>query len=599
MRKKLIWSALVCFLLPLGGIYLLTNFLTKDLLLDRAVVSSEDALKAVQSDVNSVLDQTLELSNTVLTNTEIRQHIISGQKKKGTQEQKDDYLVSYSRLIRLLDELFGQHDEFYVTILGKNDFTYTNYSYSDFNPMRLYDQPWFTQLNQMPSFSTYWVGLQQNYFDTLHKKNSFLVTIGRPIRTSSNSAIGYVVISVNENKIRNYLIKGSSSNQEIMLLSEDGKVISHSDPSLIGSNMSWWNPQEHARTIEMDGKKYVYAEQAIHANNWRLVSLVPLSSAVSKNKQILLVSFGLQVLFFTLFCMLLTALISKFTKPIRDLSRFITHIGHGQLDIRSGIRGDNEVTQLAKTIDHMLDRIESMIEQITVEQSKKRKAELEMLQAQINPHFMFNLLNSIRLNILIQGDKENAELISSLSSLLRMTINRHNEFIPLFEEVDTVQHYIRLMNFRHANQVRLEVGYETGCENALVPRFMIQPLIENAIIHGFEQFDGDIFIDAQHLTKDGTNDLRISVRDNGVGMSEVQIQELRAGVDSVQMHTEPAKKGFSGIGVQNVFQRLRLIYGPDVQLEIHSERDVGTNIILTFPFQLERGEHGVDSNSGG
>jgi two-component system sensor histidine kinase YesM len=248
----------------------------------------------------------------------------------------------------------------------------------------------------------------------------------------------------------------------------------------------------------------------------------------------------------------------------------------------------------------MLDRIESMFEQITMEQTKKRRAELEMLQAQINPHFMFNLLNSIRMNILIQGDKENAELIASLSSLLRMTINRDNEFIPLQEEVDTVNHYIRLMNFRHANQVRLEVHFENGCEQAKVPRFVIQPLIENAIIHGFEQFDGEIFIDAIRIREAGADDVLISVRDNGIGMTEDKLQELRAKVERDQETQDHGKKGFSGIGVQNVFQRLRLIYGRQVQLDIASEPDVGTKITIRFPLEYERvGEHCADSHSGG
>ncbi|MGV2806608.1 sensor histidine kinase, partial [Clostridium perfringens] len=134
--------------------------------------------------------------------------------------------------------------------------------------------------------------------------------------------------------------------------------------------------------------------------------------------------------------------------------------------------------------------------------------------------------------------------------LLRMTINRDNEFIPLHEEGQTVHHYIRLMNFRHANQVRLEVNYEAGCEQALVPRFMIQPIIENAIIHGYEQFAGGIIIEAGHITEKGANDISITVRDNGIGMSEAALQELRANVDSVQGAAAPAKKGFSGIGVK-------------------------------------------------
>ncbi|MGV2787789.1 sensor histidine kinase, partial [Clostridium perfringens] len=106
-------------------------------------------------------------------------------------------------------------------------------------------------------------------------------------------------------------------------------------------------------------------------------------------------------------------------------------------------------------------------------------------------------------------------------------------------------------------------------------------------------------IEAVHITEKGAHDISITVRDNGIGMSEATLQELRANVDSVQGAAAPAKKGFSGIGVKNVFQRLRLIYGTNAQLEIHSEQDIGTNITLKFPFEVERGEHGVDSDSGG
>ncbi|NWL87897.1 MULTISPECIES: sensor histidine kinase [unclassified Paenibacillus] len=588
LRRKLIWSALLCFLLPLAGIYLMTNYLTKDLLLERAVASSEDGLRAIQSEVNSVLDQTLEISNVALMNSEIRQQIQWGQKKKGSPEEKDDYHLNYSRLIRMLDELLRQYDDFYVTILGKNDFTYTNYSYSDYNPYKLSSQPWFEKLDHAPAFSTYWVGLQPNYYDGVEKKESYVLTIGRPIRTSSNSIIGYVVISVNERKINSLLTKNRGQNQQIMLLNEEGTVLSHSDRSLIGSRMDWWSQDEHERTIDINGDKYVYAEQSIHANDWKLVSLIPLSSAISKNRQILLISFVLQALFFTIFCILLTVLIATFTRPIRDLSRFITHIGRGRLDMRSGIRGHNEVTLLARTIDNMLDRIESMVDQITIEQAGKRKAELEMLQAQINPHFMFNLLNSIRFNILSRGDRENAELIESLSSLLRMTINRDNEFITLQEEIDTIGHYTRLMNFRHANQVRLDVSLNPGCERALVPRFMIQPFIENAIIHGFEQFDGDIFIEAELIEQQGSRDIKITVRDNGAGMSKSRLEELHAKMNKDQGDVkEGPGQGFSGIGVLNVFQRLRLIYGGKVYTELQSEEDVGTVIVIQFPYETK------------
>src|SRR5690606_5826160 len=150
-------------------------------------------------------------------------------------------------------------------------------------------------------------------------------------------------------------------------------------------------------------------------------------------------------------------LISRLTKPMQRLGRVAAQVESGRLEVRSHIRGSDEIGQLGRSFDQMLDRVAAMIEQIRTEQTLKRKAELDMLQAQINPHFLFNVLNSIRMRIMMKGDADSAALISSLAALLRMTINRSNELIPLREEADTVVHYVRLMNFRHNEQIQLEV----------------------------------------------------------------------------------------------------------------------------------------------
>ncbi|RUT46224.1 sensor histidine kinase [Paenibacillus anaericanus] len=585
LRNKLVGSAVICLLIPLIVVYLVTNYLTRDLILDKAISTAEDTLKVSKSDVNRVFDQMLEISNFVLMNNEIRQMLLVDPSKLGSAENRADTIISSSRLSRFLDDLVLPNKDFYVTILGENNYIYTSYSYSDYNPVQLYEQNWFSELDNIPNFSTYWLGQQNIYYNKSDLNSSNWVTIGRPIKTTAANPIGYVVVTVNERIIHPYLTQ--SSDQDTFLLDDDGVVVSHVDSTKIGEKMSWWKEDESSKTIEIDGAKYIYVAQDLDSNNWRIVSLISLSSAVAKNKHILFVSFAVQVLFSLVFFVLLTLLISRFTKPIANLIRFVKKIGRGQLDLRSGISGQNEVAHLAGTIDYMLDQIQSMIEQITVEQTKKRKAELEMLQAQINPHFMFNLLNSIRLNILIQGDKESAELIGSLSSLLRMTFNRDNEFIPLEEEVDTVSHYVRLMNFRHANQVRFEVKFASEqCGDARVPRFMIQPLIENAIIHGFEQFDGEIFIDANIRENNGSELLQIFVRDNGIGMTEDKLNGLQAKLDDYEESGDLEKKGFSGIGVKNVVQRLRLIYGDQLHVDIQSEHNVGTEITLEFPLEI-------------
>lgn len=592
LRMKLVWSSLVCVLIPLVCIYMVTDYLTRDLILEKATQSARESLNASSANMNAMFEQTLEQSNFVLQNNEIRQMMSVDPALLHSAKE----IIQYNRMSRMLDDMFIINQYLKVTLIGKNGLIYTSYPYSDFNPETFKNEQWMSLLSKIQPISTYWRAEHDTIYNYSDKTSANWVTIARPIQSNSSSTIGYIIININERKLRPYL--NNNNGKEMMLLDDKGTVVSHADESRIGETMTWWKKDDKLDTVEINGEKYLYVDQELSSNKWQLVSIIPLKAALSKNNQILFISLAVQVLFFTLFSVLLTVLISRFTQPIVKLSAFVKQIGRGQLDERSLIRGNNEAAQLARTIDQMLDRIESMIEQITYEQMGKRKAELEMLQAQINPHFMFNLLNSIRLNILMQGDKENAELIGSLSSLLRMTFNRDNEFIPLREETDTISHYVTLMNFRHANQVRLEMSLEAGSAEALVPRFMIQPMIENAIIHGFEQFGGEIFIEARIITTTGM--LVITVKDNGVGMSVEHLRRLRETAYSSERIADEDNKGFSGIGVRNVAQRLSMIYGADFKLNIQSEPDVGTEICLEFPLNYRKvGVENADGNIGG
>ncbi|MEK3942324.1 MULTISPECIES: cache domain-containing sensor histidine kinase [Paenibacillus] len=588
LRKKLVWSSLICVLIPLVCIYMVTDYLTRDLILEKAVGSARESLNAASANMNAIFEQTLEQSNFVLQNSEIRQMMSADSESLRAPKQ----IIQYNRMSRMLDDMFVLTEYLKVTLIGKNGLIYTSYPYSDFNPKNFYNKNWTSLLKQIQPISTYWRAEHDTYYNYSDKGSADWVTIARPIQSTSSSTIGYLIININERKLRPYL--NNDNDKEMMLLDDKGTVVSHADKARIGETMTWLKMDGELDTVEIDGEKFLYVDQELSSNKWRMVSIIPLKAALSKNKQILFISLAVQILFFTLFSVLLTVLISKLTQPIVKLSAFVKRIGRGQLDERSFIRGNNEAAQLARTIDQMLDRIESMIEQITYEQTGKRKAELEMLQAQINPHFMFNLLNSIRLNILMQGDRENAELIGSLSSLLRMTFNRDNEFIPLREETDTISHYVTLMNFRHANQVRLEMNLADGSAEALVPRFMIQPMIENAIIHGFEQFGGEIFIEARIVAT--TESLVITIKDNGIGMSPETLTRLRETAYSSEQITEEDRKGFSGIGLRNVAQRLSMIYGASFKLNIQSEPDVGTEICLEFP--LDYGKVGVENADG-
>ena len=235
---------------------------------------------------------------------------------------------------------------------------------------------------------------------------------------------------------------------------------------------------------------------------WQLVNMSPYKAAAQKIESFRKTDFLIQLFFLILFAVVLLYMVRTLTKPIARLVQTVVRIESGQLGERSNISGGDEVGRLGYVFDRMIDRIELMLDENRREQELKRKAELAMLQAQINPHFLFNVLNSIRLKIMMKGDSENAELISSLSSLLRMTINRNNEYISLHEEIEINEHYIRLLNSRHGDRVNLRISAASDTLLFEIPRFLLQPLIENAYIHGLKSKAGEITI-ASRICEDG------------------------------------------------------------------------------------------------
>ena len=425
----------------------------------------------------------------------------------------------------------------------------------------------------------------------IERLGKYYITIVQTIKSFSSKPDGFLFVSLSEEQI-SHIFPEHQLNHEYMLLDSHGTILSHIDTDRIGQTFAHFdqiNKPSSSSIISVGHEKVMLLDRKLQISDWILVSMVPYQEAISKINAVQSTNIIVQAVFFILFLVILVSLVSQFTKPIFKLSRAVSKVEAGHLQYRTRMRGNDEIGQLGQSFDQMLDRIEDMIKQVTLEQAGKRKAELEMLQAQINPHFLFNVLNSIRLRIKLRGDGKNAALISSLSSLLRMTINRNNEFVTLHEEVETVGHYFELMNFRtnEAASIHIDIMPESALME--VPRFVIQPIIENSLIHGLHDHSGAIAI----IARIENDRLQIQIKDTGRGMSEEELEKLHERLaptksTAVAAKKEETHKGLSGIGLKNVFERLKLIYGDEFQYFIESQLGQGTAITLKIP--LRRGE---------
>ncbi len=585
LRQRLIISALLCVILPSLITYMVSTYYTKDTLEERAVKQSQDTLRLLDLNISNYLEDLMYVSNYIHFDDKMNSILKESRfyDKKNLPSNKISALqhINISRNLEGITNLFAPS---YITILMQNNFSYTNYPTYEYDPKNFYNEDWFQKIKDLDSYETFWLGTHPTYIQSQKIRNPYLISIANALKISGTT-YAYTIISINENDISNLFKQfGSNDEQKLMLINSDGIILSNQNEKEILKKFHYIddinNSQESYSIVDYNKKDYLVVSRPLEYADWKLVSLVPYKKTVGQMDSIAHTTLVLQTILFSVFLFILIYLMKKFTKPIAKLSYVTKEVERGNIQIRSGIKGNGDIELLGSSFDQMLDKIELMIKQIKKEENGKRKAELEMLQAQVNPHFLFNILNSIRLKIIMNGDSESAKLIQSLSTLLRMTITRNNEFVPLHEEIDVIDHYVKLMIFRQQYHIEIKRDLASNVLMEEVPRFFLQPIIENSIIHGFNQKGGVIDIFACFVG----DSMFIRVKDNGKGMTDERLQHLQNHYLTPKNNQQMEKvASLTGIGISNVYQRLKLIYGEEFQMNITSKESQGTEITFYMP----------------
>lgn len=602
IRHKLMAASVACLLVPAVLTLLIYNSLTQEAVKRQAISNAQDSLLLVSGSVTNLMKSMLTIANYIQVNSDLNAYfkmIVFGS------QEADPYrkFTETSRVIQQLDSLTVVGEKSYVTVLLANGTYFTNYSTSDYNPLSMQSEPWFEKLKGLKNFESYWIGSSPTVFQYDKAENPYQISVARTLRLDSSAIYGYVVVTMMENQF-NQMFNRLSAGQKVMLIDGNNRILSSADTASIGKVFPYAGErtgQTRSAIVPVDGKPYLITEQPISFNDWRLVSMQPYKEAIVNISSIFNRVFVFQIVSFVGFLLLLLALLRAFTKPLMRLGKVTSAVQRGNLNVRSGIRGQDEIGRLGFLFDQMLDRVQEMIAEISETQARKRKAELKMLQAQIHPHFLFNVLNSIRMKVIRRGDPESGKMIGSLSKLLRMTISREEDDICLHEELDLISHYVDLMNMRQKEPVRLALDIETEALLVRVPRFILQPIVENALIHGLNRKAGTIRIAAAPAG----GALRLTVEDDGCGMDKDRLESLNrklngmADGDSARFAKEggPGAGGasaggeFSGFGLLNVVERMKMLCGDEFRMEVQSRPGEGTAVCLTIPYR--EGEHHV------
>ena len=264
----------------------------------------------------------------------------------------------------------------------------------------------------------------------------------------------------------------------------------------------------------------------------------------------------------------------RVNQPLADLEHAMTKVGYGEFDTQVGVYADDEISRLSKGFNSMVQHIRQLIDEIIQEKTLKKEAEINSLQYQITPHFIYNTLNSIRFAAVMQGAKNIGKLLEMFVDLLQVSSNKKGSFLRLEDEIKTLQNYVGLQQFRHMDSFAVQYDIAEELKNFVVPRLILQPLVENSILHGpsGQKKFCKIYIRAILREKD----LILMVEDDGQGMAREKIYRI-------QETREVSPEHYNHIGIKNIQERLQLYYGDRGRLDYESDGKTYTRAIITLP----------------
>lgn len=415
-----------------------------------------------------------------------------------------------------------------------------------------------------------------------------------------DGAYGYFIVSLYQKRIQEYLDKTYYSYDYLFILDADGQPITEvpEDTDQIVAAFAqtdWQGRPAVSQEIVYEGKDYLATHTVLRSNGWQIYALRSYQSLTGGLRQfrnlITLVLIGCVLASGAL----VTLFVRRLTEPLIGLARLMDRTTHTRdFSVRAPYRGRDEVGMLTTSFNHLLSVINRLINQLNVNiqalqeekenvrriQTQKRKAEIKALQAQINPHFLYNTLNAISWQAADQGETQISVLATSLGRFFRISLNRGQEVVEVEEEMEQVRSYLRIQKIRYQDLLDYDFAVEDEVRHQKMIKLVVQPLVENAIYHGLKPLGrpGHIYIRAQ-LRKGGPEGpmIWITVEDDGAGIPAEKLAVLNETLAAGQ--ADPDK----GYGIFNVNERIKLYYGNTYGLMLESLPGQGTRATLNFP----------------
>lgn len=471
-----------------------------------------------------------------------------------------------------------------VLILSSTGHNYDNYVFFDQEMRegveRITDENWFRS-NVRYSTDTEYLGVKKSYvtdFETDYQHYFY-----RNLLNPFSEHLGIVLLEINTYVFDRMLASIESNTSDLILMvDEQYNLLSSSHGyfrSMFLSNSTLQNILEGEKKDTPQnilGEKRFSLHTTLLNRNWRLIYLVGGQSLITNTTRILLFTVILLSILFIAELLLYRLVNTTITKPIINLSKAVYQIQTGNFEVDFDVKARGEIGILAEGFNKMIVDIKKYINKIKEEEALLKKYEFSALQAQIKPHFLSNTLHNVKLMADIAECENISKAVVSLINMMQYSIGNSESTISVKKEIQYIESYVQLTNLRFNNRFKLVNKIPATYDNLILIKFLLQPVVENSITHGFKDKIG-IGTITLSLQKNGDY-VSLTVADDGVGMTNSKITEIFTDNDNFP-ETE-----LSHVGIKNINRRLKLVYSEDYGISIQSECGVGTKVSITMPY---------------
>ncbi|NOU91703.1 HAMP domain-containing protein [Paenibacillus sp. LMG 31456] len=576
LQTKLFVLIVMLVLIPVAGLGVYSYFISTKSLEEQTIQNQSQTIQLVGNNIKSMLDDARDISGYVTTNETIQTLLNQPYSLSVTNSQK--IMFDYLSNLKVAKKYIS-----FMVIYGENDYMFRDFadyyrqvvSYNELKDSPVYmvtaarDGEAHLEYSSSPLF--------------IYSHNYNEIMMGRRIISSydPDKKLGMLFMGIKKDAMRNAIKDIQISKTTNLLLFDDNyhliasKLDEKEMDAQLNDNLErkkQLSTSKETYIYTIGSKQYLASSAPIEPYNWYIVSLTPIEDIQKQHGIVLRITLILS-LSLLLIVVIISALLSRsITSPIKNLLRSMNNFKRGDFNQNVEVISQDEIGLLTQKYNEMVIELNDLIQKVYVSQTNQKIIELRTLQTQIEPHFLYNTLDFIFFNSKMNGDDQTAQVVHALSELFRISFNRGNDYYKLEHEIKQIQAYVRIQHARFPNRFTAEFDIDPMIECFYTMKLLLQPIVENAILHAFDK----------KLNRPGilritgvieTDHIRLTVEDNGCGMAPDQIEKLL---------TIP-KHSTGGYGIRNVNERLQMMFGPDYALHISSAPNEGTIVSLRLP----------------